>query len=330
MRARTVLVTGGAGYIGSHVCKALAQAGWHPVTYDDLSNGHHWAVQWGPLEQGDMRDAGRLRAVIAAHRPEAVIHLAGRIEARESVEAPFAFYDVNVCGTLVLLRSMAEAGIGALIFSSTAATYGALQCVPVPESHACVPISPYGRSKLMAEQMIADVAVMSGLAWTNLRYFNAAGADPEGQIGEAHRQETHLIPLAIAAARGEVETFSVFGRDHPTPDGSCVRDFIHVSDLAEAHVLALTRLLDGEASTTLNLGTGTGASVLEVLQCVEEVTGLSVPTRNLDGRAEDLPILVGDASKAKSLLSWTPRRSDLASIIADAWAWHSGHSLRRN
>ncbi|SOD99926.1 UDP-glucose 4-epimerase GalE [Caenispirillum bisanense] len=323
MQARAVLVTGGAGYIGSHVCKALAEAGWTPVAYDDLSNGHAWAVQWGPLERGDIRDRDRLRAVVAAYRPEAVLHFAGRIEVGESLLAPFPFYDVNVAGTLTLLDVMAEAGIQALIFSSTAATYGVLHATPAPESHPCDPINPYGRSKLVAERMIADMGAATGMSWTNLRYFNAAGADPEGTIGEAHRHETHLIPLAVQAARGERGAFAVFGTDYPTADGSCIRDFIHVSDLAEAHVLALKRLLDGGASTTFNLGTGTGASVLQVLDSLEAVAGVPVPTEHRDARAGDPPALVGDPSRAMAALSWTPRRSDLTSIIADAWAWHT-------
>lgn len=330
MDARAVLVTGGAGYIGSHVCKALAEAGWTPVAYDDLSNGHAWAVQWGPLEKGDIRDRDRLRAVVAAHRPEAVLHLAGRIEVGESLRTPLPFYDVNTGGTLALLDVMAEAGIGALIFSSTAATYGVLDTTPAPETHPCQPINPYGRSKLVAERMIADMGAATGMAWTALRYFNAAGADPEGIIGEAHRNETHLIPLAVQAALGERGAFPVFGRDYPTPDGSCIRDFIHVSDLAQAHVLALKRLLDGGASTTFNLGTGTGASVLKVLQCLETVSGLRVPAEYRDSRPGDPPTLVGDPSRAMAALSWTPRRSDLTSIIADAWAWHTGRGLARS
>lgn len=328
MLARTVLVTGGAGYIGSHVCKALAEAGFNPVSYDDLSNGHAWAVQWGPLEIGDIRDRERLRAVVRAHRPEAVLHFAGRIEVGESIEAPFEFYDVNVAGTLSLLGVMAEAGIEALIFSSTAATYGVLHATPAPETHPCDPINPYGRSKLMAEQVIADMGLATGMTWTNLRYFNAAGADPERQIGEAHRNETHLIPVAIEAALGDRSAFSVFGRDYPTPDGSCIRDFIHVTDLAQAHVLALKRLLDGGASTTFNLGTGTGASVLEVLRCLETVADVPVPREYRDHRAGDPPALVGNPAKAIAALSWTPRHSDLTSIVADAWAWHTGARAR--
>lgn len=326
MHARAVLVTGGAGYIGSHVCKALAEAGWTPITYDNLSNGHDWAVRWGPLEIGDIRDRERLRSVVRSHRPEAVLHFAGRIEVNLSLRSPLTFYDVNVNGTLTLLDVMAEAGIGALIFSSTAATYGIPDNTPVLETHPCAPITPYGRSKHMAEQMIADMAAATGLSWTNLRYFNAAGADPDSGIGEAHRHETHLIPLAIEAALGGRAAMSVFGRSHPTPDGSCIRDYIHVSDLAQAHVLALKRLLNGGASATFNLGTGTGASVLEVLQRLETIAGVPVPTEYRDSRPGDPPVLVSDPSKAMAALSWTPRRSDLTTIIADAWAWHA-HNL---
>lgn len=315
---------GGAGYIGSHVCKALAEAGWTPVAYDNLSNGHEWAVRWGPLEVGDVRDRERLSRVVQTYRPDGVLHFAGRIEVGDSLKAPFEFYDVNVGGTLALLHVMAEAGIEALIFSSTAATYGILEKTPAPETHACTPINPYGRSKLMAEQVIADMGAATGMKWTNLRYFNAAGADPDGEIGEAHRNETHLIPLAIEAATGVRPPISVFGQNYPTPDGSCIRDYIHVSDLAQAHVLALKRLFDGGTSTTFNLGTGTGASVLEVLLRLEAVAGRPVPKRYRDQRAGDPPALIGDPAKAMAALSWVPCRSDLTSIIADAWAWHTG------
>ena len=323
MQSRKVLVTGGAGYIGSHVCKALAEDGWTPVTYDNLSNGHAWAVRWGPLEIGDIRDRERLNAVVKAHRPEGVLHFAGRLEVGESLRDPFTFYDVNVRGTMTLLDVMTKADIEALIFSSTAATYGVLKTMPAPETHPCAPINPYGRSKLMAERIIADMGAATGMKWTSLRYFNAAGADPDRELGEAHRNETHLIPLALASALGQRPPFSVFGSDFPTPDGSCIRDFIHVSDLARAHVLAFRRLLDGGASTTFNLGTGAGASVLDVLACIEAVTGLPVPRHCRDLRAGDPPALVGDPSLALSALSWAPRRSDLTSIISDAWNWHT-------
>jgi UDP-glucose-4-epimerase GalE len=302
----------------------LAQEGWTPVAYDNLSNGHRWAVQWGPLEVGDIRDRDRLAAVVKAHRPEGVLHFAGRIEVGESLQAPFDFFDVNVTGTLTLLDVMAQAGIEALIFSSTAATYGVLDEVPVSERQPCAPINPYGRSKLIAEQMIADMGRAHGISWTNLRYFNASGADPEREIGEAHRHETHLIPLAIEAARGLRPAFSIFGRDYPTPDGSCIRDFVHVTDLAQAHVKALKRLFDGKPSTTFNLGTGTGASVLEVLQALETVSGLVVPTEYHDRRAGDPPALVGSPAQAIAELGWTPRHSDLQSVMADAWDWHTG------
>lgn len=330
MQSRNILVTGGAGYIGSHACKALAEAGWTPVTFDNLSNGHDWSVQWGPLEVGDIRDRDRLRAVVKAYRPEGVLHFAGRIEVGESLAAPFDFYDVNVGGTLSVLAAMAEVGVEALIFSSTAATYGVLERVPALETHPRLPINPYGQSKLMAEQVIADMGAAAGTKWTSLRYFNAAGADPDGKIGEAHRHETHLIPLAIEAARGQRAVFPVFGTDYPTPDGSCVRDFIHVGDLARAHVLALKRLLDGGASTAFNLGTGAGASVLDVLTSLEAVSGVRVPTEVCERRAGDPPALVGEPAKAIEALSWTPRRSDLTSIIADAWAWHTSAFFNRS
>ncbi|WP_413204246.1 UDP-glucose 4-epimerase GalE [Rhodospirillum sp. A1_3_36] len=323
MSSQNILVTGGAGYVGSHVCKALAEEGWTPITYDNLSNGHEWAVQWGPLEIGDIRDRERLKSIVQTYNPAGALHFAGRIEVGESIRQPILFYDINVNGTLVLVDVLVEAGVEALIFSSTAATYGLLNHWPVSEEHPCAPFTPYGRSKFMAEQVISDSGTSHGLKWTTLRYFNAAGAAPSGELGEAHRNEIHLIPLVIQAAMGKRQAFSIYGTDYATPDGTCIRDFIHVTDLAAAHVSALKRLLGGGESVLLNLGTGVGVSVLEVVKALEEVAGVPVPTEIQDRRVGDPPILVGDPRRAQTVLPWMPQRSDLISILADAWAWHT-------
>ncbi|CAA7621927.1 UDP-glucose 4-epimerase GalE [Magnetospirillum sp. SS-4] len=321
----TILVTGGAGYIGSHTCKALSEAGWLPVAYDDLSNGHDWAVRWGPLEVGDIRDRDRLIEVIRRHNPVGILHFAGLIEAGLSVTEPMRFYDVNVRGTMALLEAIMATAPIPLVFSSTAAVYGTLERSPADETHPLAPVSPYGRSKLMVEQMITDLAHAKGLNWTALRYFNAAGADPEGELGEAHQPETHLIPLAIEVAVGRRSAFTLFGKDYDTPDGTCVRDFIHVADLARAHVLALGRLLHGGWSTALNLGTGRGYSVRQVIKAVEEVSGRKVPVLVRDRRPGDPPSLVSNSDRAHKVLGWAPIRSGLDDIVADAWNWNSRH-----
>ena len=297
-----ILVTGGAGYIGSHTCKALAAAGFTPVTFDNLRSGHRRAVKWGPLEEGDLADGARLAAVIAKYAPRGVIHFAASSAVGESVADPGAYYRNNVAGSLTLLEAMRDHGVGALVFSSTAAVYGAPQQDLMPESHPLMPINPYGASKLMIERMIEDFAAAHGLRFARLRYFNAAGADPEGEIGEAHEPETHAIPLALLTALGRRPYFDVFGDDYPTPDGSAVRDYIHVADLAAAHVLALRRLLDGGASMTLNLGTGEGHSVLALVAAVERVTGKTLSVRRTARRAGDPSRLVADASAAMSEL----------------------------
>ncbi len=316
-----ILVTGGAGYIGSHTCKALAAAGFTPVTYDNLRSGHRRAVKWGPLEEGDLADGARLAAVIARYQPRGVIHFAASSAVGESVADPGAYYRNNVAGSLTLLEAMRDHGVGALVFSSTAAVYGAPQQDLMPESHPLMPINPYGASKLMIERMIEDFAAAHGLRFARLRYFNAAGADPEGEIGEAHEPETHAIPLALLAALGRRPHFDVFGVDYPTPDGSAVRDYIHVADLAAAHVLALRRLLDGGASMTLNLGTGEGHSVLALVAAVERVTGKTLSVRRTARRAGDPSRLVADARAAMSELGWRPAMPGLEAIVATAWNW---------
>lgn len=321
--ARTVLVTGGAGYIGSHVCKALAAAGYRPVTYDNLSEGHRWAVRWGPLERGNLAHSARLENVIRRHRPGAVIHLAGVIAAGESVANPEKYYDINVAGTLSLLSVMRQQGIDRLVFSSSAAVYGEPRATPMTEDHPVAPINPYGAGKLACERMIHDFAAAYGLRAVSLRYFNAAGADPDGEIGEAHRVETHLVPLILAAALGDQPAVSVFGADYPTRDGTCVRDYVHVSDLAAAHVCAMEYLQDHAGAHVFNLGTGTGASVAEVVDMARRVTGQPIETIARPRRSGDPAALVADASRAMTVLGWRPRHTDLGAIISSAWKWHS-------
>jgi UDP-glucose-4-epimerase GalE len=319
----TVLVTGGAGYIGSHTCKALSEAGWSPVAYDDLSGGHEWAVRWGPLEPGDIRDRQRLIEVIRHHHPVGVIHLAGLVDSANSVRAPLDFFDVNVGGTIALLQAMDATGISRLIYSSSAAVYGAGELSPADEAHPIAPTSPFGRSKWVAEQVISDVGRDAGPSWTCLRYFNVAGADPAGEIGEAHDPETHLIPAAIEVAMQRRPAFLLFGRDHDTPDGTCMRDFIHVGDVAAANILALRRLMDGGWPATLNIGTGEGWSVRQVLQQVERVSGQTIPVLVRDRRPGDPPSMVGECSRARSALDWKPVRSSLPMIVGDSWRWHT-------
>ena len=320
--SKTILVTGGAGYVGAHACKALAGRGYRPVVFDNLVYGHRSAVKWGPLEVGELADRARLDAVIARYRPRAVMHFAAFTFVGESIADPGKYYRNNVAGTLSLLEALRDHGVGQLVFSSTAATYGTPEVVPIPESAAKAPINPYGHSKLAAEQMIADFCAAHGLRAAALRYFNAAGADADGEIGECHDPETHLIPLAMQAVTGDTPPLTVFGDDYPTPDGTCIRDYIHVTDLAAAHVLALDRLGQREGFDAFNLGTGKGASIREVLQAVERVAGRAVPHSVGARRPGDPAVLVSDPARANRELSWTPASSDLDTIVATAWAWH--------
>ena len=321
-----ILVVGGAGYIGSHTCLDLANKGFTPVVYDNLSNGHAEFVKWGPLEQGDIRDRERLGAVIETYRPAAIVHFAALIEVGESVKDPAAFFDNNIAGTLALLRVAQDTGIDKLVFSSTCATYGLPEAVPMNEAHPQIPINPYGRSKLIVEQMLDDLDRYKGFRSVVLRYFNAAGADPEGRIGEWHSPETHAVPLAIEAALGRRSGFNVFGTDYETRDGTCVRDFVHVMDLADAHSRAVRYLLDGGESVALNLGTGNGTTVKELLAAVENVAGRNFTIGHEDRRDGDSPALVADNAKARAVLGWAPRH-DLASIVETAWNWHSRSNL---
>ena len=316
-----VLVTGGAGYIGSHACKALARAGLQPVVADNLVYGHDSAVKWGPLEEGDISDRPFLDALFDRYRPTAVMHFAAYAYVGESVTDPGKYYRNNVGGTLTLLEAMRDHQVRSLVFSSTCATYGLPSRVPIPEDEPQQPINPYGASKLMVERILADFDVAHGLKSIALRYFNAAGADPDGEIGERHDPETHLIPLALDAACGRGR-LTVHGNDYPTPDGTCIRDYIHVSDLADAHVLALKRLAGGAGSDRFNLGTGNGASVLEVVKAVEQVTGHQVPFEVGPRRPGDPPVLVSEASRAAEELGWDHRRSDLDIIVRTACNWH--------
>ncbi|RYG06743.1 MAG: UDP-glucose 4-epimerase GalE, partial [Caulobacteraceae bacterium] len=275
--ASTILVTGGAGYVGSHTCLALSQAGFTPVVYDNLSNGHAAFVQWGELETGDIRDGARLDAMIARHRPVAVLHFAALIEVGESVKAPGRFYDNNVLGALTLIEAARRGGIEAMVFSSTCATYGDPVYLPMDEAHPQAPLNPYGRSKLMVEQALADYSAYAGFRSVCLRYFNAAGADEDGRIGERHHPETHAIPLALQTALGQRQGFKLFGDDYGTRDGTAVRDYVHVMDLADAQVRALKYLLDGGETTVFNLGAGTGTTVRELTDTIRRTTNRPFP-----------------------------------------------------
>ena len=319
-----ILVAGGAGYIGSHTCLNLASKGFTPVVYDNLSNGHAEFVKWGPLEVGDIRDRGRLDQVLAAYRPEAIIHFAAAIEVGESVRDPGGYYDNNVSGTITLLRAAQAAGIDKMVFSSTCATYGIPSTIPMDESHAQSPINPYGRSKLIVEQILKDLDQYQGFRSFILRYFNAAGADPEGRIGEWHTPETHAIPIAMDAALGRRQHFQVLGTDYDTRDGSCVRDFVHVLDLADAHTRAIEHLLGGGKSHALNLGTGHGTTVKELLDTLRRVVGRDFQIKYGPRREGDSPALVADNALAYQTIGWSPRH-DLQSILATAWHWHANH-----
>ena len=322
---RGVLVTGGAGYIGSHTCKALAAAGYSPVALDNLVHGHRWAVRWGPFEQADLADREAIERVLRRHDIGAVIHFAAYAYVGESMADPGKYFRNNVAHTLNLLEAMRAVGVGRIVFSSTCATYGVPEAVPIAEGERQLPVNPYGESKLFIERALYWHGAAHGLRWTALRYFNAAGADPDGEIGEDHDPETHLIPLAIETALGRRRELQVLGTDYPTPDGTAVRDYVHVTDLADAHVRAL-RHLEGEGpSGALNLGTGCGHSVREVIAVVERVSGRKVNARNAPRRAGDPPVLVAAPGRARELLGWEPRWSSLETIVQTAHRWHSAH-----
>ncbi len=319
--ARAVLVTGGAGFIGAHACKALQAAGILPVTYDNLSTGHRDAVRFGPFAQGDVRDSTALLAAMTAHRVTAVLHFAASAYVGESVNDPAKYYDNNIGGMIALLAASRAAGISHIVFSSSCATYGVPDTLPITEATPQRPINPYGRTKLICEDMLRDHAAAYGLHYAALRYFNAAGADPDGIIGERHDPETHLIPLALQAAAGMTGPLAIFGTDYDTPDGTCIRDYIHVNDLARAHVMALHHLMAGHGSTTLNLGSGTGHSVLDIAHAIHRVTGHTVPLRHAPRRAGDPTVLTADATLAASTLGFRTALSDIDTIIRHAAPW---------
>jgi UDP-arabinose 4-epimerase len=316
-----ILITGGAGYIGSHTAKRLAQAGYEPVVLDSLRHGHRWAVRWGPFVEMYLSDREGLAQVFQQYRIAAVIHFAAFAYVGESMRAPSEYFRNNVVNTLNLLDAMRAGGVNRIVFSSTCATYGEPQQVPIPEDHPQRPVNPYGESKLMVERLLEWYGQAYGLGWTALRYFNAAGADPDGELGEVHDPETHLIPRAIAAATGDLPALDLFGTDYETPDGTAVRDYIHVTDLADAHLKALLRLNQGGHSTAFNLGTGYSNSVREVISMVEQVGHQQVPVNESPRRAGDPPMLVANSERACRELDWTPRFSSLRQIIETAWQW---------
>lgn len=326
---KSVLVTGGAGYIGSHTCKALARAGFTPVVLDNLSRGFEWAVKWGPLERGDISDAALVDAVVARHQPVAAIHFAAFAYVGESVSDPRTYYQNNVTGSLDLFGSLLRNGVKRIVFSSSCATYGIPEQLPINEASPQNPINPYGATKLIVERILSDFDSAYGLRSVALRYFNAAGADRNGETGEAHDPETHLIPLAIAASRGGAP-LHVMGTDYATPDGTAIRDYVHVEDLAQAHLRALEYLLAGGASTALNVGTGRGVSVMEIIAAVEAATGRKVVWNPAPRRAGDPPALYADPARLKAVLGLDPGNfAAIDKIAATAAQWDAAYQRRK-
>lgn len=323
-----VLVTGGAGYIGSHTSKLLIRSGFLPIAFDNLSMGHEWAVQGRPLIIGDLSDKDLLVQAMRQHRVQGVIHFAASAYVGESMSNPRKYFRNNVVNTLNLLDAMHDAGVHRIVFSSTCATYGEPTTIPIPENHPQIPSNPYGESKLFVERTLSWYRQAHGLDWVALRYFNAAGADPEGELGEEHDPETHLIPLVLKAAMGLRGPVSIFGTDYPTPDGTAIRDYIHVADLADAHIRAFRYLIEGGESRAFNLGTGRGHSVLQVIDGVRRVTGASAPTHEMPRRAGDPPELVANAREAERVLGWRPVQSDLSFILRTAWKWFAAEWVR--
>ena len=319
--SQSVLVTGGAGYIGSHACKALAAAGYLPVTYDNLSRGHRRAVRWGPLVEGDLADRQAIAAALRAHQTTAVMHFAALAYVGESTGDPALYYRNNVVGALALMDAMREVAVKQIVFSSTCATYGLPDAVPIRETMAQRPINPYGETKLAIERALHWYGAAYGLRSVALRYFNAAGADRDGEIGEEHEPETHLIPLVLRAALGSAPPVAIFGSDYPTPDGTAIRDYVHVEDLAAAHVRALEYLARGGTSTAVNLATGRGYSVREIVAAVAKAVGHDVPFREAQRREGDPPALIADPGLAAEVLGWRAQCSDLDTIIGSALGW---------
>ena len=318
---KAILVTGGAGFVGSHTCKALANAGYLPVVFDNLEQGHERAVKWGPLEHGDLRNSDNLNRVFTSYNPWAVIHFAAYAYVGESVNDPAKYYDNNVGGTAKLVAACAAHGCGHVVLSSSCATYGIPERLPLTEDSVQQPVNPYGYTKLVVERLLKDAEKAYGLRNVCLRYFNAAGADPEGELGEGHDPETHLIPLVLFAAMGRRPLVEVFGNDYPTPDGTCIRDYVHVSDLAQAHVASLEWLAADKPSLVLNLGSGRGFSVAEVIKTVEKVTSRQVPVKVGARRPGDPAVLVSDSRKASNLLGWAPKFPKIEEQIVHAWRW---------
>jgi len=316
-----VLVTGGAGYIGSQTAKCLDRSGFEPIVLDDFRTGHRWAVRWGPLIEGDLAERETVREAIHAMGVEAVVHFAADAYVGDSMRMPREYFRNNVVNTLGLLDVMLDAGVRTIVFSSTCATYGVPDHAPISEAHPQRPVNPYGESKLFVERVLRWYGEAYGLRWCALRYFNAAGADSEGELGEDHEPEPHLIPSVIRAALGLRAALEIYGTDYPTPDGTAIRDYIHVEDLAQAHVLALRHLLDDGEPGPFNLGTGTGFSVHEVIRAVERVSGNRVPVHPAPRRPGDPPALTADAGLAGRILGWRPQRSSLENIVRTAWAW---------
>jgi UDP-glucose 4-epimerase len=316
-----VFITGGAGYIGSHVVKLLGSQGCEIIVFDNLSTGHDWAVLSGKLIQGDLENRALIKEVLKSFRPDAVIHFAASIQVEESVREPLKYYRNNVINTINLLDAMVANNVKYLIYSSTAAVYGIPEEMPVKESAPLSPINPYGASKVMIEKVLKDLSAATDLKYIALRYFNVAGADPGGRIGQAYREATHLITRALKTAKGEYEKLSIFGTDYPTPDGTCVRDYIHVDDLAAAHLSALSYLTDKGECESMNCGYGHGFSVREVVSVTRKVTGIDFPAEEAPRRAGDPPELVADSTRLRSTTGWTPRHDDLEFIIKTAWDW---------
>ncbi len=317
-----ILVTGGAGYVGSHACKALADAGLEPVVFDNLGGGHERAVRWGPLERGDLLDRDAISDVVRRYRPAGAMHFASLINVGDSVHEPGLYWRNNVAGAINLCEALAAGGVGALVFSSTCAVYAPTDAPTLNERLPFGPISPYGNTKRAIEILLGDFEGAHGMRSVILRYFNAAGADAGGGVGEDHDPETHLIPLALAAAAGDRAALGVYGGDYPTPDGTCVRDYVHVTDLADAHVRAIRHLLAGGASDAFNLGAGRGYTVREVIAAIERATGRPVPANDEPRRAGDAIRLVADIAHAREMLGWSPSHSSLDNIVATAWAWY--------
>jgi UDP-glucose 4-epimerase len=320
----TILITGGAGYIGSHVCKELLRLGHQPIVYDNLQTGHREATRHGQLIQGDLGDTKKLRETFESLSINSIMHFAADCQVGESIENPLKYFNNNIKNSLQLVETMMEFNVTKFIFSSSAAVYGEPRQIPIPEEHPCLPVNPYGETKWIFERVLQKLHESKKLNYISLRYFNAAGADPDGELGEDHSPETHLIPISILAAING-KTIPIFGTDYDTPDGTCIRDYIHVTDLANAHILALERLESGAASGTYNLGNGNGYSVKEVIETVGEVTGMKVKAIETPRRPGDPARLVASSEKIKKELGWRPQYPELSTIVNTAWQWHRKH-----